>query len=494
LECAFGQNSAKAANNAVRILRNHRGLHYQGRVHNCLMGVKRAACTPIRICHHGFVMDRDTQIRRFKRTTELLEQDIIENPQNPRPHHFLAASYLSENMLAQAAHEAERAIILFEADHQLCHNYLWSIYIAASAYLDLGQVQKAESLAQKGIRTNPDHLDSYYLLALIAYRQKDPSRFSKYMDHFLETKNRIEKDPSHFGEMVHNTFASQWLLHLLNAFLLLDGPDPSRFQTDLTLGQTLCPDPFLFYQQSGSCYLERKDFAQAKKQYVQALELKPDDTRIIWILTFIYERLNEPSNQIILLEKLLKIDSQFPHAHFQLALVYMRLGNYKQGHALFAEANHLDPDNRLIQINMALCLRGMERYEESIRASAAIQTGELLEQATLISNLAYCHYALGQMDQALIHFQKWSEFQPQALEPPVYLAKLLLERQEFEACVVQCDRLLTLLELNKNQVLNSLEELGSLFLTISRHLARIRLDLSQICEEIGRRLGCRTHP
>jgi tetratricopeptide (TPR) repeat protein len=108
----------------------------------------------------------------------------------------------------------------------------------------------------------------------------------------------------------------------------------------------------------------------------------------------------------------------------------------------------------------------------------------------LTGNLAYCHYALNQPEQASAYFKKWSDLQPRSPEPPVYLARIFLERNEFEACVTQCDRLLTLLELNQNQVLNSLVELGALFFTISRHLALAkRPDLSQVCEEMSGLLG-----
>jgi tetratricopeptide (TPR) repeat protein len=257
----------------------------------------------------------------------------------------------------------------------------------------------------------------------------------------------------------------------------------------------LCPDLFLFYQQSASCYWQHQDFEQAKGQYLRALELRPDHAGTLWVLSHVYEKLKDFPNQILLLEKLLKIDPQFPHARFQLALTYMRVGDFKKSFDLFAKTGQSEPSNRLIQINKALCLRGMGQYAESIEASAPIETDGPLEQAALTGNLAYCHYALGQLELASAHFQKWSELQPHSPEPPVYLARIFLERNEFEACVTQCNQLLTILGLNKNQVLDSLAELGALFFTISRHSSLVqRPDLSQVCEEISRLLGYQKRP
>jgi tetratricopeptide (TPR) repeat protein len=495
LECVFGQNGAKATNNSIRIFRNHRGLHYEGRVHNYIVGVKKVLCAPIHIFHHGYILDRETQLRRFKRTTDLLNLDIAEDPENPRPHHFLAASYLSENRFKEAIREAEQALRLYEIRRSYGHNYLWTLYILASSYLELGELEMAEQAALKGIGVNPDHLDSHYCLSLIAYRQKKLSYFKNHFERYREIKTLIEKDPGRFGEMVHNTFASEWRLHLFDAFLILNEPEAHRFRNAWELSRLLCPDLFLFYQQSASCYWQHQDFEQAKGQYLRALELRPDHAGTLWVLSHVYEKLKDFPNQILLLEKLLKIDPQFPHARFQLALTYMRVGDFKKSFDLFAKTGQSEPSNRLIQINKALCLRGMGQYAESIEASAPIETDGPLEQAALTGNLAYCHYALGQLELASAHFQKWSELQPHSPEPPVYLARIFLERNEFEACVTQCNQLLTILGLNKNQVLDSLAELGALFFTISRHSSLVqRPDLSQVCEEISRLLGYQKRP
>ncbi|RPI73867.1 MAG: glycosyltransferase, partial [Desulfobacteraceae bacterium] len=450
LECPFDRRQAKAALNSLRLLRNRRGLHYEGRVHNSLIGVKKALCTPARLLHHGYVADRETQLRRFKRTTELLNLDIAEDPANPRPHHFLAAAYLSENRLTEAVGEAEQALTLFEARNQLDHNYLWSLYIAASACFDLGRTDQAETLAQKAAQTNPDHLDAFYLLTLIAYARQDRMRFSTGREQYLAIKSRIRTDPGRFGEMVHNTFDSEWRLHLLDAFLNIGDSDDERFRRLLDLSQSLCPDLFLFFQQTAACYWQQKNYAQAKDQYLQALALRPGDTGTLWVLAHAYEKLKDDQSRIPLLEKLLQIDPQFPHARFQLALACMHREHFQKSYDLFTEAAQAEPGNRLIPINQALCLRGLQRYTESIQASESIATREPPEQIALTGNLAYCFYALRQWEPAALYFLKWRDLQPESPEPLIHLARISIERREIERCVVHCDRLLTLLGLNQN--------------------------------------------
>ena len=221
LECIYNRGAAIPANNSIRVFRNHRGLRYEGRVHNHIVGVKKAVCVPIRIFHHGYILDKETRMRRFQRTTHLLKKEIQDSPHNPRPHHFLAASYLSEKMIDDALKSASTAISLYEKQNSRSHNYLWSIYIAASALLEMGDLAAAENLAQKGVNTHKDHLDSHYLLAVIAYKKKNEPIFDSHLKAYLKIRELIETDPARFGEMVHNSYASQWYLYFIEGSLMI---------------------------------------------------------------------------------------------------------------------------------------------------------------------------------------------------------------------------------------------------------------------------------
>jgi len=96
-------------------------------------------------------------------------------------------------LIVDALKEALTGISLYEAQNNRSHNYLWSLYIAASVHLEKGNLAEAETLANKGIDTNPDHLDSHYILAAIAFRRKNRLQFENRMNEYgLHRINIVE--------------------------------------------------------------------------------------------------------------------------------------------------------------------------------------------------------------------------------------------------------------------------------------------------------------
>jgi len=213
VECSSPTGIIQA--NSVRFFRNHRGFHYQGRVHNYLVGIRKSLFLDgVRFFHHGYNLGRDMDERKFKRTTELLKLDILDNPQNPRPHHFLSTSYMSQKMYALASESAERAIHLFEKTKLVPHNYLWSLYIAAASCHALGEDEKAEALAYKAIVFFPEHLDSHFVLCSIYMKKDNRVLFEKHRDAYLTIHGAVQANPSKSGEMVHNSLPVEWFVHL----------------------------------------------------------------------------------------------------------------------------------------------------------------------------------------------------------------------------------------------------------------------------------------
>lgn len=489
VECPFGANGATACNNSIRLFRNHRGIHYEGRVHNYLVGIEKATFTTVRIFHHGFDLDRPTMRRKFERTTSLLKKDLAENPENPRPHHFLAASYLSEGMYREAAKEAQEAMKLYEKENQFSHNYLWSLYMAASAHLGLGDVQMAEELAKKGIEINPNHLDSHYMMASIAFQRKDRDNLEKYASSYSALREAIGKDPSRFGQMVHNTYASQWILYFFQALLLHRNGQSDQAECEFEKSRTLCPDLSLYYTKTGAFHMQDGEWGQAEKFLQMALEMHPEDTQAMWLLSHVHEKLNQPGDQVRWIEKILKMDPEFLNAPFRLGLALMKLSDFHRALELFQGIRAQEPENRLAAINEALCLRGLGRYQESLERSLSIETRERDEISTIVSNVAHNFEAMGQTAHAVEWFQKMADIDPSDPLPPVYLSKLYLEMKQIEPCVAQCDRLLTLLCLDNNRVLNSLKDLGELYRDVgSRLQSRNRPDLGEVCFQVARGL------
>ena len=107
---------------------------------------------------------------KFQRTSTLLEEEILRTPEDPRNHHYLSVSLLGKKYYEPALREAEIALRLASNTPSEAL-YMWTRFVAAVSCLNLGEVEKAERLCLSGIKLNPLHLDSYYLLSTIYYSE-----------------------------------------------------------------------------------------------------------------------------------------------------------------------------------------------------------------------------------------------------------------------------------------------------------------------------------
>lgn len=487
VECASPVGVIKS--NGIRFIRNRCGIRYQGRVHNYLVGVGKTFFSPIRLYHHGYNLGEDMDRKKFERTTSLLKLDVADDPDNPRPYHFLAASYLSLKRFKEAADYAEKALVRFEKNQMVIHNYLWCLYMASASHFHLGETKRAASYAEKGISIFDEHLDSHYMLALTAARQQEFSIFERHVDKYLEIKDRIEASPGAFGEIVHNTLGSAWVLDVNRGFLLLEQGRHQQADVALKWALERCPDASAYYLMLGHMHQNRENLSLAETHYERALESCPSNTDALWAAVGLYEKLNKPEKQVPCLEKIISLNPDMPPAHYQLGLACMQTGNLEEALFHFKAVQRVEPENTRATINEALCLRGMGRYEEALKRSLSIETHDRDEILTLVANVAHTYEAMGQTAPAIDWFQKMAEIEPADPLPPVHLSKLYLDMKKIESCVFQCDRLLSLLGLEDNILLNSLRELGELFHDVANRLHSLdRPDLEGICFQVAHSL------
>jgi len=488
VECA--SPSGVVQSNSMRFVRNRRNIRYKGRIHNYLVGQKKAVFSNIRLFHHGYNLGEAVDRQKFKRTTELLKLDIEEEPNNPRPYHFLAVSHMAGKKYKYAKKYAKKAIELFENGVLVPHNYLWSLYIAAASCFNLGEDKKTENFAKKAISFSPDHLDSHYILALCGYQTKNCQMFEDHTRLYFEIKVRIGREPERFGEMVHNTLGSEWVLLLYKGFFLMDKGEKNKAEDEFRKGLERCADIPLYKIILGRYFQSSGNPSRAERIYFELLETQPENTEALRALSDLYEEMNRFHDHITCLEKVISIDPDFPGAHFELGLACMNLGQFDRAISLFRKIQAKHPQDHRAKINEAICLRGIGEYEASIRVSLEIETKEKDEMPVIVSNIAHCHAALGHRDQTIKWFDRLADVNPKALEPPVYLSMLYMDQMDIEASVSQCGKLLSLLGMEQNKTLNRLVELGELYFSVGHRLnAMKKEDLARICFDIGVVLG-----
>ena len=189
--------------NQERLLRNNGIIHYEGRVHNRPTGIERGKVCPVRIMHYGYDPATGVTEKKFQRTVKLLLQDLAENPNDPVTHHYLASSYLSREMHQEAVEHATAALRLAEAQKSRNMMFLWTRYNLAVAHYRLGETGLAEQQCRLALSEYGDHLDSHFLMIMIAYGQKRWTDLIHHAAEYLRLLTVLAADPGHFGTLVH---------------------------------------------------------------------------------------------------------------------------------------------------------------------------------------------------------------------------------------------------------------------------------------------------
>ncbi|MBN2515988.1 MAG: glycosyltransferase [Deltaproteobacteria bacterium] len=285
----FRNGRSEAIHSVERIFRNNGIIHYEGRVHNRLVGMKNAKVYSIRFYHYGYDLDKKQSKQKFERTVSLLKMDLKDDPTNAKTYHYLSCSYLSQAMFKEALEASLRAINLSEKQCERNMLYLWSRYNAAMSYYRLKMLDKAEGLAQSGINTFPNHIDSHFILILIYY---DTQQWNLVIDHgeeYLRLIKLLKTTPEAFDNLVTCSLNEAWNIHVLIgiAHYELARFDQSRNAFECAV---LCaPEPFIAMRAAG-IYLYNKNDKDMARSYLQRAQAeKPDDSTVNDLLKQITE-------------------------------------------------------------------------------------------------------------------------------------------------------------------------------------------------------------
>ena len=71
---------------------------------------------------------------------------------------------------------------------------MWTRFVAAVSCINLGKVEEAERLCLEGVKLNPLHLDSYYLLSTICYSKGLIQISLENADQYLYSGQQGESD------------------------------------------------------------------------------------------------------------------------------------------------------------------------------------------------------------------------------------------------------------------------------------------------------------
>lgn len=303
----FNNGKNQAVFNSVRVFRNH--IRFEGIVHNKEIGCTQTRFYPIRILHHGYNLNVEKMKAKFDRTTILLKRQISESPDNPLPHHYLSASYLSmaaldEQYLQLAVDESTVAIRLANEQQNHEHVYLCSHYIAAAGHLNLGNTLETEAICKEALGIFADHLDSYYLLAKVYDRLEDYQSSKRSAKRYLEIRDEMILNPGKFGRIVNNSFWGEWLIKIILGKALYETGKKERTHKMFKEAIQDSQGNAQANRMVGEFYLRKAAFYEAIAYLKEATKIEKDKITL-YMLMESYGQLWDVDNQVAVISDII---------------------------------------------------------------------------------------------------------------------------------------------------------------------------------------------
>ncbi len=467
----------RMAMKSVRMFTNDGTFHYEGFVHNQLVGDGPTADVDLTIYHYGYDLDEAGLEKKFQRTAGLLHKQLEEEPDNLFTLFNLVNIYNMCRRPAGATEYGERLIELLEKKKKFPPVYINAFYATAAAYLNIRNFKRAKEIALKALSMDPKYVDALWILTYASFMEKDFPGAIKWGERFLETLSYYNQQmrvgfKDHLlykaylvysiGKQVHA------LLFMALAALKLGDKSRARRYFDAVVSADRSEKTYakvmhhlVASDAKGEVDVEiidhyvnkaLKDFPQDEgfwhikmavedargnlKGVIDCLKkLAAISGKELWRakLAEYYLAHKEPRKAIALLQELW-LERKIPAYACNLGVAYHQLGDLKKAENWYREALAEDPF-----------------HEETL------------------FNLGQMLFETGNLDEAQKMFEKLIEIEPNNEEALLFASLISAQKGNLEDCLRWLDKSLEAQDFKAHVELNSLEELAAFLVGLKRN-------------------------
>jgi tetratricopeptide (TPR) repeat protein len=456
--------------NVIRIFRNNGTIHYEGRIHERIVGFNRPKIYPIHLIHHGYDLDdQNLSENKHQKRISLLKMDIEESPDNPLPYHYLSCCYLSQKLFDETLDVSVKAISLSNKKKDKDPIYLWSRYNAAVSYYKLKDFKNAESIALSAIAIDKRHIDSYFILTLTNFDQGKWFDVIKYGNEYLFLSVKIKKTPEYFDVIVNNSLNQSWKILLLMGISYYQTENIKEAEQSFRAALSHASDPFNVLKAIGIYYYNKALFPKAQEYLKKAFDINKEDAVVNDLLTK-----NRKHGSIIAEsecpEKVVETGAKDNLDSTRLFTLYMEKGQYTNALKLIdcEDFSNSDVYPDLIKLGNIFTKKGdMEAGIQCYTKAVEMRPGtpeawNILGEVTL---------AIDRLEDSLVFLEKALQIDNKDTAIILALCELELKRGDIESHIKYCDMLLERLSLPRDRVIDSFNDLKSIFMEIESALS-----------------------
>jgi tetratricopeptide (TPR) repeat protein len=446
-----------------RLFRNNKGIHYEGRIHNRIVGATSTAVSPVKILHHGYNVSIEKGKLKHERRLKILEREISDDPHNPLYHHYLAVSHFSAPDYEQAARESTTALDLAE-QHGVINAplYAWTHYVASQSFHRLGKYERSQHLCMQGLKRFPNDPDLHFTACQLAFRQKDDNLFDFHVKRYLALHADISANALTRGNIHCVTYDQLWKAWWWQAINRLRDGDTSGFIDTMGKALETAPEKAAVYNATARYYMETGDLGTSKSELDRAFHENPDNEDIIYSYIELCIRLGDETHEVNWWQELL---NRFPEkkdrmlGEVERALHDRRMNDaHKLLQALLSSWPRCEHVLRL----KARCA-GMEGKPEEKRYYLKQVLSVTHDSPEDLSTMGFILIDQHNYTEAVEYFERSMERKPYAAAVHVGLAIISWHSGTIDLCVTELDRAFHLMGIPSKLTIASLEQLGALF-------------------------------
>lgn len=193
----------------IRLFRNGRGMAYERKVHNQLRTQGREAYSSIRIRHYGYDLTKEQMEAKHLRTTTLLKEMLVNDPEDAYSIYQLSSSYSMHREFDKAVAYGEMALDFMRRKQMKNSYFLTVFHTVAHGHYAMGRVAEAERTCLEALDFYPMHLDMCQLLADIYFRRQSLGQYKIIAERFLHIYEEVEKNPAIVGGFFCHSFTKR---------------------------------------------------------------------------------------------------------------------------------------------------------------------------------------------------------------------------------------------------------------------------------------------
>ncbi|MBV4450950.1 glycosyltransferase, partial [Clostridium tyrobutyricum] len=172
---------------ALRLFYKDKNFKFVNAVHNQPLYKEPTKYLNVNCKHYGYINnDKELMKRKFKRTSDILKNELKKNPDNVYYRHQLSVTYGMYKDNENSLKEAKKAFDCFLKQKLNPKEYLYLYYQLAVSYINNKRYEDAEKICQKGINVEKDYVDLYFYLGsvkmILGKYEEGISIYKKYLD------------------------------------------------------------------------------------------------------------------------------------------------------------------------------------------------------------------------------------------------------------------------------------------------------------------------